>query len=255
MKPPQSILEDYDRWHEKMRMVDGTDSPLKHPWYESVYRELKSYPGGRLLEVGCGRGGFAIWLAKNAPQFEIVGLDFSGAAIAIAKDSAAQQNAKVEFVQGDAEKLQFVDNSFDVVISCECMEHVPEPRKMADELARVAKPGGKICLTTPSQLNGMSIAWLHSRLTRRPYNSGAGVQPRENFFFFWMVRGYLREAGLVVERMESCHYQWLLLPRVAPNKLCTKQFKSCWARSLAFPFGLHFSFFAHKPNLNLFTRL
>jgi hypothetical protein len=40
---------------------------------------------------------------------------------------------------------------------------------------------------------------------------------------------------------------WLLLPRVAPHKLCTRQFDSLWARRLALPFGLHFSFFGRKP--------
>lgn len=56
--PVDAIRDDYDKWHEQMRSADGSESPLKHPWYESVYRELRNYPGGRLLEVGCGRGGW-----------------------------------------------------------------------------------------------------------------------------------------------------------------------------------------------------
>lgn len=243
----QAILQDYDAWHHQMKGDTEHESPLEHPWYESVYREIKDYPPCRVLEVGCGRGGFAIWLSRQAPQLSLTGLDFSGAAIDIAQKSAAAQNAKVEFVQGDAEALPFADGSFDLVISCECMEHVPHPPQMAEELARVLKPGGRFCLTTPSQLNGMMIGWLHSLLTRKPYNSGAGVQPRENFYFYWMVRRYLRQAGLTVGRMESSHYQWLLLPGVDPAKLRTNQFSSRWARRLARPFGLHFSFFGQKP--------
>lgn len=242
----ETILRDYDQWHRDMKHASENDSPLTQPWYESVYRELKNYPGGRLLEVGCGRGGFAIWLAKNAPQFSIVALDFSGAAIAIAKESAAAQQVDVEFVQGDAEALHFADNSFDVVISCECMEHVPHPPVMAREIARVLKPEGRFLLTTENYLNGMLLGWLMSWLRREPFNSGSGVQPRENFFLFWMVLSHLQSAGLSVTRMESCHHQWLLLPRVDPAKLCTKMFTNTVARWLAFPFGRHVSFFGRK---------
>ncbi len=77
--------------------------------------------------------------------------------------------------------------------------------------------------------------------------SGSGVQPRENFFLFFQVQKYLSDAGLAVSRTRSSHYQWLLLPRVDPARLCTCEFKSGWARLLAKPFGRHFSFFGHKP--------
>lgn len=241
-----AILKDYDKWHQQRKCAGDPESPLVHPWYASVSRELPHCPGGRMLEVGCGRGGFAIWLSKQRPDFDITALDFSDSAIAIAREKAAGENAAVTFVVGDAEALPFPDGAFDLVVSCECMEHVPHPPKMAQELARVLKPGGRFCLTTPSYLNGLLLGWLHSWLTKRPLDTGAGVQPRENFYFFWNVRRYLRCAGLRIERMESCNYQWLLLPRVAPAKLCTMQFESRWARRLAFPFGLHLSYFGCK---------
>ena len=245
-----AILKDYDQWHRDMKHASENDSPLAQPWYESVYRELQGHRGGRLLEVGCGRGGFAIWLAKNAPQFSIVAVDFSQVAIDLARESAAVQQVAVEFLQGDAEALQFADGTFDVVISCECMEHVPHPPVMAREIARVLKPGGRFLLTTENYLNGMLLGWVMSWLRREPFNSGSGVQPRENFFLFWMVRGYLTAAGLVVARMESRHHQWLLLPRVAPAKLCTERFDNPLARWLAFPFGRHMSFFGHKRQVD-----
>jgi ubiquinone/menaquinone biosynthesis C-methylase UbiE len=244
---PDAILKEYDEWHKQMKSSGETASPLEHPWYESVFREIQNYPACRVLEVGCGRGGFAMWLSKKMPQFRIVGLDFSLAAIEIARESAATQESSVEFVQGDAEALPFGDAQFDLIISCECMEHVPHPPQMAKEMARVLKPGGRFCLTTENYLNGMILGWLHSWLTGRPLDTGSGVQPRENFFFFWMIRRYLHEAGLNVTGMESSHYQWLLLPRVNPAKLCTEQFNNALLRCLAFPFGRHASFFGHKP--------
>lgn len=241
------INEAYDGWHERLRSTGDVPSPMASPWYRSVYEAIAGSAAASVLEIGCGRGEFAIWISLSEPQLEVTGLDFSAAAIRIANEYAASKSAPVTFVQGNAEALPFPDDSFDLVISCECMEHVPCPQKMAHEMARVTRPGGRFCLTTPSQLNGMLLAWLKSWVTRTPYNSGAGVQPRENFYFFWTVGRYLRNAGLIVERMESSNYQWLLLPRVAPARLCTTQFSSEWARRLAFPFGLHFSFFGRKP--------
>lgn len=238
---------EYDQWHRQLDDAGECESPLVHSWYASVYEELKKLSGGRLLEVGCGRGSFAIWLAGREPRFDIVAVDFSDTAIDIARERALRRGAKVKFDVADAEALPFGDDTFDIVISCECMEHVQHPRVMAGEISRVLRSGGRFCLTTPSQLNGMLIGWAHAWLTGRKFNSGAGVQPRENFYFFWTVKRYLRAAGLSVDRVESSTYQWLLLPRVAPAKLCTKQFTHSWARVLAFPFGLHFSYFGSKP--------
>lgn len=241
------IREDYDTWHKQMKISGEKASPLDFPWYASVWQAIKSLPGGNVLEIGCGRGQFSIWLAAQAPQFKVTGLDFSGAAIDIAKQNAAAGGVPVSFVQGDAQSLPFETGSFDLVISCECMEHVPSPPRMAQEIHRVMRPGARFCLTTENYLNGMLIAWLYAWVTRKPFNSGSGVQPRENFFLFWIVRSYLRKTGLIVDRMESSHYQWLLLPRVDPAKLCTEHFKHPLARCLAFPFGRHMSFFGLKP--------
>ena len=251
MKSESSIKSDYNRWHSELSEAGETQSPLEYPWYETVANHIESLTSGRVLEVGCGRGGFAIWLARAKPKLEVTGLDFSDSAIRIAKAAGQAAGTSVEFVQGGAEELPFPDGSFDLVISCECMEHVPHPPVMARELARVLKAGGHFCLTTENYFNGMLMGWAKSWLTRTPFNSGSGIQPRENFFFFWMVQGYLEMAGLSVTSTESCHHQWLLLPRVDPAKLCTDRFQSEWARALAKPFGRHFSFFGIKPGKQL----
>jgi ubiquinone/menaquinone biosynthesis C-methylase UbiE len=241
-----TVLTAYNEWHRQMRDAGEPASPLELSWYASVYNEIARYSGGKVLEIGCGRGSFALWLHQNAPQFSLTALDFSQSAIDIACERAAKLPSSPLFVQGDAQALPFDDDSFDLILSCECMEHVPDPRQMAREMARVLRSGGGYCLTTPSQLNGMMLGWLHSWWKGKPYNSGAGVQPHENFYFFWNVRRYLMQAGLTVERMESSTFQWLLLPGVAPHKLCTRRFRNPLAQKLAFPFGLHFSFFGRK---------
>jgi ubiquinone/menaquinone biosynthesis C-methylase UbiE len=236
----------YDEWHsQRDRAQHG--NPLSFAWYRSVFREISGYNPNRILEVGCGRGEFALFLSDKFGTAEITAVDFSEVAIASAQHAAARLNKKVNFICANAESLPFSDNEFDLVVSCECMEHVPSPRIMAVELSRVTQPGGKVCLTTENYLNGMLLARLQSWLTGRPFDSGSGVQPRENLMFFWRVERWLRDAGLMIEQTESCHYQWLLLPRVDPAQLCTESFSSAWAQRLAKPFGRHYSFFARKP--------
>lgn len=236
----------YDRWHEEINAGSREGDPLSFPWYQTAYNGIRNELRGDLLELGCGRGGFAVWLASAVPNIRITGVDFSTSAIRIAKGKANGSSESVRFITCDAQSLAFADNSFDWVVSCECLEHLPRPQRMASEMFRVLKHGGKFCLTTENYLNGMLLAWLHCWVTGRPFNSGSGVQPLEQFFVFPKVERYLKRAGLIVERTESTHYQWLLLPRVNPARLCTNHFQANWARVLAKPFGRHFSFFGYK---------
>jgi hypothetical protein len=118
---------------------------------------------------------------------------------------------------------------------------------MAAEMLRVLRPGGKFILTTENYFNGMLLAWLQAYFAGKPFDSGSGVQPIEHFFMFWNVRRILTGAGLRVDRMESNHYQWLLLPRVDPARLCTAEVASPFLKRLFLPFGRHFTYAGHRP--------
>jgi ubiquinone/menaquinone biosynthesis C-methylase UbiE len=237
----------YDSWHQHHAETEAFIEEPVHPWHVTVARLLPDLQGQRVLEVGCGRGDFAIWLADKYPQAEVVGVDFSEVAIATAERRAATKGSKAVFRVDDSEALSFADHSFDYVISCECMEHVIHPVKMASEIYRVLRPGGKFILTTENYFNGMILQWLKTWTTGKPFDSGSGVQPHENFFLFWRVRRMLERGGLKVSRMESNYYQWLLLPRTDPMKLVTFDFKSPFLKRLFRPFGRHFTFCGIRP--------
>src|SRR5438094_430072 len=107
----------YDKWHENMRQSSANRDPLTFPWYRSAYAGIKNQLQGDLLEIGCGRGEFAIWLATSHPRVRVTGMDFSPTAIAIAQKSASSAGQHVQFLVGDAQSLSLPDNSFDCVVS------------------------------------------------------------------------------------------------------------------------------------------
>lgn len=72
-------------------------------------------------------------------------LDMTTAMLAVGIDEAEKQGfCNIDFVQGDAEKLPFSDNSFDIVISRLAFHHFPNPKRCFSEMARVLKTGGKL---------------------------------------------------------------------------------------------------------------
>ena len=103
--------------------------------------------GGRVLEVGVGTG---ISLPHYAPHLRIFGTDISEAMLRKAKRRV--DDLRLKNVEGlavmDAEKLEFSDNSFDVVMAQYVVTAVPNPEAALDEFARVLRPGGELIILT-----------------------------------------------------------------------------------------------------------
>ena len=96
--------------------------------------------GKQVLEVSCGHGGGASYLTRTFAPAKYTGLDLNAAGIAFCQKR--HRISGLEFVQGDAEKLPFDDDSFDVVINVEASHCYPEFPRFLAEVARVLKPGG-----------------------------------------------------------------------------------------------------------------
>ena len=103
--------------------------------------------GARVLDVACGIGTTTLMMAR---QFGIdpVGIDFSETNIEKAKRASGQSApAQVEFLQQSADALLFPDESFDAIV-CECaFSTFSDQSRVADEFARVLKPGGAVGVT------------------------------------------------------------------------------------------------------------
>jgi len=198
--------QEYDAWHEQLAGHEFLTEDLHHPWHVTVARLLPDLQGRTVLEIGCGRGDFAIWLAIRFPKAHVTAIDFSNAAIEIAKSRARDAAVSVGFAVESAEYLSFRDRSFDYVVSCECMEHVAYPLHMAKEIHRVLRLGGHFILTTPNYFNGMILAWLQSWVLGKPFDSGSNVQPRENFLYSGKLKASCKEAASMWTRWKAINF-------------------------------------------------
>lgn len=114
----------------------------------------------RVIDVATGTGNTALAAARRCSggrqQSNVVGLDFADDLIGIARNRAAAEGLGVTFEIGDAAELPYQDNSFDIVLSTFGIMFVPDQDKVANELIRVCKPGGRIGLAswTPDGLVG-----------------------------------------------------------------------------------------------------
>lgn len=103
--------------------------------------------GGRILEVGVGTG---LSLSSYRRTSRVIGIDISEPMLDKARERVRRQGlSHVEDIRtGDAERLDFADASFDVVVAQYVVTAVPNPERALDEFARVVRPGGEIVITT-----------------------------------------------------------------------------------------------------------
>src|ERR1700760_4633100 len=139
----ETVERAYDRWAPVYDLVFGGVFSKGRAMAIQATNRL----GGRVLEVGVGTG---ISLPLYAPHLRIFGTDISEAMLNKARRRAVELD--LGNVEGlavmDAEKLEFRDNSFDVVMAQYVVTAVPNPEAALDEFARVLRPGGELIILT-----------------------------------------------------------------------------------------------------------
>src|SRR5436190_302463 len=139
----EMVKQAYDRWAPIYDLVFGGVFSKGRRAAITATNKI----GGRVLEVGVGTG---ISLPLYAPHVHIFGTDISEAMLDKAKRRAA--DLRLKNIEGlavmDAEKLEFPDNSFDVVMAQYVATAVPNPEAALDEFARVLRRGGELIILT-----------------------------------------------------------------------------------------------------------
>jgi SAM-dependent methyltransferase len=132
----------------------GTFATYLEPGALELFARLELVPGTRLLDVACGAGQVAIPAARAGAI--VTGVDIAPNWLDQARSRAAAAGLAIRFDEGDAAQLPYDDAVFDLVVSLFGAMFAPCPERVAAELIRVCRPGGRMVMAnwTPAGFVG-----------------------------------------------------------------------------------------------------
>lgn len=185
-----------DQRSDAAAMIAVLDSlqPL-HRTAKSVLLERLSLETARTaLDVGCGTGDDLVEMASRMPPGGTAeGVDVSEAMLAEARRRAAATGADVTFRVGDALSLPYSDAAFDICRVKTVLQHVTDPLRAVREMARVARPGGRVG-AMEIDLGTVVVDHPDQHVTRMILDAFA--EPTTQPWIGRQLRRLFREAGL-----------------------------------------------------------
>lgn len=186
----------------------GQNSWLTADEYRDLFSLLRISPNGNVLEIATGSGGPAVFMARETGCL-LTGIDINENGIINARKLAKEHGLtdKILFLQADAsDPLPFPDESFEVVLSIDSINHLKDRLKVLKEFKRVLKTGGQLLYTDPIIVTGI--------LT----NEEIAIRSSIGFFLFvptGVNERLLKEAGFrdiysydVTDNMISVSSNW-----------------------------------------------
>lgn len=177
-----------------------------------VLRQLK--PGEATIldvaDIGCGAGTLSqLWAELD---HRVHGLDVNASLIELARQRADERNLHIDFQVGSATDLPWYNESMDICLVPELLEHIVQWQVCLDEFARILRPGGILYISTTNKLcpiqeefNLPLYSWYPAPLKRyyerlavtsRPEIANYAKYPAVNWFTFYNLRTELEQRGL-----------------------------------------------------------
>ncbi len=202
----------YEAWYKipKGRFVDILEKGV-------ISNLCQVGKGDKVLEIGCGTGHFARYFKELGA--DVTGIDTSPEMLKVARDDS--KGIEINFAAGDAYKLPFPDNSFDLVAMITVLEFITNPKQALAEAFRVSR--GKVFLGI---LNRPSLlAWKRKRSSKKVWQEAR----------FYTAKEVLELLGKDKNvRMKSV----LFLPLINSNILFNARLNlERWLSKLNLPFG------------------
>ena len=165
----------------------------------------------RVADIACNTGELGRMWAKEGHK--VYGIDINEPLLDIAKQRAAKEGVTIEYTLGSATDLPWEDESMDICVVPELLEHVVEWRKCLDEFTRILKPNGLLYISTTNKLcpkqqefdlplyswypNVIKLYFENLAVTTHPHIAGYAKYPAVNWFSFYQLRDYLSQKGMV----------------------------------------------------------
>ena len=169
----------HESWEEVYKDLDlsySEETDTQGKLFEIVKVEFlkELFPKkAKMLEVGCGSAFVSLYFTKRG--FQVSCLDINKFILEVAKKNFKKERVKGEFVVGDAEKLPFKSQEFDIVTSFGLLEHFENPKNAISEMVRVLKPNGILFADiVPNRFSVQSIGNVFNGLA---------------VFSFWSLKG------------------------------------------------------------------
>jgi SAM-dependent methyltransferase len=171
-------------WHEHAEGLDFPDefghiSFVTLPDLRRFAAELRLQPGATLVDLGCGRGGPALWLARETGA-RLIGVDFSAVAVEQARARAAELDLaeRAEFVVGTFAETGLHAASAQAATSEDALQYAPDKRAAFAEAARILRPGARLVFTAfelePNRVAGLPVFGVDPVADYRPLLAEAG---------------------------------------------------------------------------------
>lgn len=180
----ESLASSFD---EKMNKYD-VNKRIDVVFNEMLNEDIK---GRKFLDAGCGTGLFSKVACDRGA--DVYSMDLGENLL-----NEVKKKCNSNRVVGSILEIPFPDNTFDIVMSSEVIEHVPDPKKAIAELYRVLKPGGIMVLTTPNKFWYFAI-WIANTFKLRPY------QGLENWTGWWEMQRTVNNLGFKTEKQVGVH--------------------------------------------------
>jgi SAM-dependent methyltransferase len=209
---------------DRLRFADA-DYLDHETWIRPAFAELGDVRGLDVLDYGCGHGMAAVVLSRAGAR--VTGFDLSPGYVREARSRAAANHAAISFIQADAERLPFIDGSFERIWGNAILHHL-DVRTAGCELHRLLRPGGRAVFCEPWGENPLlrwaRSGWASKHHTRdeRPLRR-RDLQVLRSIFPGMKVRGYqllamarrLLPTGRMTAGLERCDTALLdRLPRL-----------------------------------------
>lgn len=163
-----------------------------------------------VADIGCGAGAQCILWAQSG--YRVHGLDINGPLIDLGRSRSKERHLDIDFKVGSATDLPWDDNTMDVCLVPELLEHVADWKRCLNEFSRVLKPGGILYLSTTNILcpvqdeftlplyswypSSLKRYYEHLAVTTRPEIANHAKYPAVNWFTFYGLRHELAQLGL-----------------------------------------------------------